>query len=89
MIDDHEHGREHGRRVLPWRRPRPDEPRPDEPTPDGRPVTRRHVGRNLFELVAGWFTLARELPVVLRLLLWLLVVLMVAVIFRTLRRGKA
>ncbi len=74
---------QHERRRLFPRRQRDDDPSPDErPQP-----TRRHVVRSVVDLVASWIELFRDVPIVSRLILWGLVALLAAAIFRTLR-GK-
>lgn len=42
----------------------------------------------MLDVIAAWFALAREVPLVLRLLAWGLVLLLAAIIFRTLRGKK-
>lgn len=77
--------REHERRPL-LRRRRPDpEPGPEvEPEVEPR-RERRHVLRTVVDGLGRWVVFAGELPVVLRFLLWGVLALLGALIFRTLR----
>lgn len=71
------------RPLLKRRRPEPKPSPDDEPEPDRRrPLLR--LGRGL----AAWLTLAGELPVVLRLFAWGVLLLLVALVFRTFRGAR-